>query len=153
MSQEQIQKLKEYARAHNLRWTDQRQTITNILFGARQHLTTEELFHKAKAKDPAIGYATVSRTLHLLTEAGFCERIDFSDGSMRYEVSIGRTHHDHLVCTQCGKFIEVLARNWRRFRLIWFGSMAFLRSTINCRSLVYVKSAIIKHPIRIHFAE
>jgi Fur family ferric uptake transcriptional regulator len=109
MSQEQIQKLREYARAHNLRWTDQRQIITNILFGARQHLTTEELFHKAKAKDPAIGYATVSRTLHLLTEAGFCERIDFSDGSMRYEVSIGRTHHDHLVCTQCGKFIEVFS--------------------------------------------
>jgi Fur family ferric uptake transcriptional regulator len=109
MSQEKIEKLREYVRAHNLRWTDQRQIIANILFGARQHLTTEELFHKAKAKDSAIGYATVSRTLHLLTEAGFCDRIDFSDGSMRYEVSVGRTHHDHLVCTQCGKFIEVFS--------------------------------------------
>lgn len=109
MTQKTIEKLKEYVRTHNLRWTTQRQIIANILFGSRQHLTTEELFQKAKAKDPAIGYATVSRTLHMLTDACFCEQIDFSDGSMRYEVCEGRPHHDHLVCTQCGIFIEVFS--------------------------------------------
>ncbi len=109
MTQKAIEKLKEYVQTRNLRWTVQRQIIATILFGARQHLTTDELFQKAKKKDPAIGYATVSRTLHLLTEAGFCEKIDFSDGSMRYEVLVGRTHHDHLICTQCGVFIEVFS--------------------------------------------
>jgi Fur family ferric uptake transcriptional regulator len=109
MTQKALEKLIEYVSANNLRWTAQRQIIAKILFAAGQHLTTDELFQKAKQKDAGIGYATVSRTLHLLTEAGFCEPIDFSDGSMRYEVLIGRTHHDHLICTQCGAFIEVFS--------------------------------------------
>jgi Fur family ferric uptake transcriptional regulator len=107
MSKKTIKQLKDYVRLHNLRWTAQRHIIAKILFGSRQHFTTEELFQKAKAKDPAIGYATVSRTLHLLTDAGFCEQLDFSDGSMRFEVYDERAHHDHLVCTHCGTFIEV----------------------------------------------
>ena len=109
MVQKVLDQLKDYVQAHNLRWTAQRQVVASLLFESGQHLTTDELFQKAKKKDPAIGYATVSRTLHFLTEAGFCERIDFSDGSMRYEVLAGRTHHDHLVCTQCGVFIEVFS--------------------------------------------
>ena len=109
MTQKTIEKLKEYVQTHNLRWTAQRQIIARTLFGSGQHLTTDELFQKAKKKDPAIGYATVSRTLHLLTEAGFCVQIDISDGSMRYEVLTDRNHHDHLICTQCGAFIEVFS--------------------------------------------
>ena len=104
-----LEKLKQYVQGRNFRWTAQRQIIAQLLFGSRQHLTTDELFQMAKKKDPAIGYATVSRTLHFLTEAGFCDQIDFSDGSMRYEVVIDRTHHDHLICTQCGVFIEVFS--------------------------------------------
>ncbi|MHC5088965.1 MAG: Fur family transcriptional regulator [Planctomycetota bacterium] len=107
MTQKLIEKLKAYVQAQNLRWTHQRQIVAMILFDTRQHLTTDELYQKAKQQDPAIGYATVSRTLHLLTEAGFCDRIDFSDGSMRYEVLLGREHHDHLICTRCGVFIEI----------------------------------------------
>jgi len=109
MTQKPIEKLKEYVQGRNLRWTAQRQIIAQRLFGSRQHLTTDELYQMAKKTDPAIGYATVSRTLHFLTEAGFCDQIDFSDGSMRYEVLIDRTHHDHLICTQCGVFIEVFS--------------------------------------------
>jgi len=109
MAQKTIEKLKEYIQARNLRWTTQRQVVAAILFGSGQHLTTEEIFQKAKTKDSAIGYATVSRTLRLLVEAGLCDQIDFSDGSMRYEVLAGRTHHDHLICTQCGTFIEVFS--------------------------------------------
>jgi len=109
MTQKLIEKLREYVQANNLRWTNQRQVVAALLFGSRQHLTTDEIFQKAKKEDPAIGYATVSRTLHLLTEAGFCDQIDFSDGSMRYEALLGRTHHDHLICTKCGVFIEVFS--------------------------------------------
>ena len=128
MKQKTIEKLKEYIQARNLRWTNQRQVIAAILFSAKQHLTTEELFRKARAKDPAIGYATVSRTLHLLTEAGFCDQIDFSDGSMRYEVLDGRTHHDHLICTQCGTFIEVFSPELEKIQADLVGEHGFVES-------------------------
>ena len=128
MSQKAIEQLKDYVSLHNLRWTSQRQIIAKILFGSKQHLTTEELFRKAKAKDPAIGYATVSRTLHLLTDAGFCDRIDFSDGSMRYEVCVGRTHHDHLICTQCRTFIEVFSPKLEKIQVDLVGQHGFEES-------------------------
>ena len=116
MRNQTIEKLKEYVHTHNLRWTSQRRVIAEILLESKQHLTTDELFQKAKKKDSSIGYATVSRTLHLLSEANFCEKIDFSDGSMRYEVKIGRTHHDHLICTRCGLLVEVFSPELERIQ-------------------------------------
>ena len=107
MNQKAKKKLAEYIQLKNLRWTQQRQTIVDVFFKVGQHLTTEELFELVKKQDPAIGYATVSRTLHLLLEAGICSQLDISDGSMRYEITAGHEHHDHMVCTRCGKFIEI----------------------------------------------
>ena len=101
------EKLKAYIDSKSLRWTGQRQMIVQVLLKTDQHLTTDELFNKVRKKDSSIGYATVARTLHLLVEAGFCDRIDISDGSMRYEVISGHEHHDHLICDRCGKFIEI----------------------------------------------
>jgi Fur family ferric uptake transcriptional regulator len=108
--QEKIDRLKQFVLANNLRWTSQRQAVAATLFNAKQHLTTEELFQKVQKKGYKIGYATVSRTLHLLVEAGLCGQIDISDGSMRYEVVSGSDHHDHLICTHCGTFIEVYSK-------------------------------------------
>jgi Fur family ferric uptake transcriptional regulator len=34
--------------------------------------------------------------------------IKFSDGIARYEHLFGHAHHDHLICTECGKLIEVV---------------------------------------------
>lgn len=110
------QKLADYIQKHNLRWTRQRQEIVSLFADSSQHLTTEELFGLVKAKNPAIGYATVSRTLHLLVEAGLCSQIDISDGSMRYEITVGHEHHDHLVCTGCGQFIEIVSPEIERLQ-------------------------------------
>ena len=40
-------------------------------------------------------------------------KINFEDGTTRYEHSYGHSHHDHLICTSCGKFIEVFLNVWR----------------------------------------
>lgn len=101
--------LEQYIRKKGLRWTAQREIIAQAMFNANQHLTTEQLFQKLHKKHPEIGYATVARTLHLLVDAGICEKIDISDGVMRYEAISDDEHHDHLICTQCGKFIEVFS--------------------------------------------
>ncbi|MHC4552984.1 MAG: Fur family transcriptional regulator [Planctomycetota bacterium] len=104
------EKLAQHVQNSNLRWTHQRQMIIDAFIASKQHLTTEELFEIVRQKNPDIGYATVSRTLHLLVDAGICSLIDISDGSMRYEITFGHEHHDHLICTQCGRFIEVFSQ-------------------------------------------
>lgn len=54
---------------------------------------------------PAVGRATVFRTIKLLQELDLVCRVPLEDGSIRYQLSEGG-HHHHLVCRQCGRFTE-----------------------------------------------
>jgi len=51
--------------------------------------------------------ATVYRALPLLVDAGLIQPalVSKSDGQ-RYEVAFEREHHDHLVCSGCGRVVE-----------------------------------------------
>jgi Fur family ferric uptake transcriptional regulator len=53
-----------------LRSTDQRRLIVETFFHAPNHVSIEELLAQVRAQDPKVGYATVYRTLKLLTECG-----------------------------------------------------------------------------------
>ncbi len=97
-----------FLRTKNLKLTNQREEISNIFIRTQKHLTTEDLYNIIKKKDPNIGLATVFRTLKLMCEAGIAREVDFGDKRIRYEHKYGHEHHDHLVCTKCGKFIEVM---------------------------------------------
>jgi len=57
--------------------------------------------------DPAIGYATVARTLKLMVEAGISWIVDFNDGVQRFDHKYGCMRHDHIVCIECNNCIEV----------------------------------------------
>lgn len=97
-----------FLRTKNLKLTNQREEILNIFIRTQRHLTTEDLYNIVKKKDPNIGQATVFRTLKLMCEAGIAREVDLGDKKLRYEHKYGHEHHDHLVCTKCGKFIEVM---------------------------------------------
>ncbi|HUJ18577.1 MAG TPA: transcriptional repressor [Nitrospirota bacterium] len=101
-----VDKLSEYLAGQGLKSTSQRDTIFNIFAKARQHLSADELYARVKKSNPGIGYATVYRTLRLLAEAGLAEECRFEDGFSRFEYKDTDTHHDHLICTRCGKIIE-----------------------------------------------
>ncbi|MBI4817159.1 MAG: transcriptional repressor [Deltaproteobacteria bacterium] len=90
---------------HGLRNTRQREVVTDIFFSSDGHLSLDELLLRARQKDEGIGYATVYRTLRMLTELGLAAERRFSDGQTRYEASDG-VHHDHLICTRCGEIKE-----------------------------------------------
>ncbi len=98
----------EFLVKKNLRDTPQRELILNEFLRREQHISAEELYDIVKQRDRTIGQATVYRGLKLLCEAGLAREVDFGDGTMRYEHEFGHEHHDHLVCTTCGKMVEVL---------------------------------------------
>lgn len=89
-----------------LRTTEQRRLIVNTFFDADEHFTIEELLEKVRAIDPRIGYATVYRTMKMLSEGGIANELRFGDGATRYEVADDEAHHDHLICEECGLIIE-----------------------------------------------
>lgn len=88
-----------------LRHTRQREVLTEIFFNTDGHHSLDELLVMARSKNSGIGYATVYRTLKLLTELGLAHERHFADGQTRYEATDG-LHHDHLICTRCKKIVE-----------------------------------------------
>ena len=106
MARNAVQQLTEYLSGQGLRSTSQRDQILQIFVDAGRHLSAEELYLLVKKNHPGIGYATVYRTLKLLSEAGLAEERHFEDGFTRYEYRSTDGHHDHLICTKCGAIIE-----------------------------------------------
>lgn len=100
--------LEEYISTKNLKHSKQRQEILDMFLRLDRHLTAEELYRLARKRYPSIGFATIYRTLKLLCEAGLCRELKFDDGTTRYEHLYEHRHHDHLICTKCGRFVEVV---------------------------------------------
>lgn len=98
--------LTDYLAQKGLKNTSQRKIILQEFLDQDSHLSTEELYLKVRSKHPGIGYATVHRSLKLFAECGIAAERNFGDGQSRYEPVHGEEHHDHLVCTRCGRIIE-----------------------------------------------
>jgi Fur family transcriptional regulator, ferric uptake regulator len=98
--------LQAYMAKKGLRSTDQRRLIVETFFHAKNHVSIEELLAQVRTQDRRIGYATVYRTLKLLTECGVAYERRFGDGLTRYELADEASHHDHLICVECGDITE-----------------------------------------------
>ena len=98
--------LQQHMAKKGLRSTDQRRLIVETFFLAPHHISIEELLAVVRKDDSKIGYATVYRTLKLLTECGVAFERKFGDGLTRYELADDEGHHDHLICIECAKIVE-----------------------------------------------
>jgi Fur family ferric uptake transcriptional regulator len=98
--------LQDYMVKKGLRSTDQRRLIVETFFHSPNHVSIEELLAQVRAQDARVGYATVYRTLKLMTESGIAFERRFGDGLTRYELADDESHHDHLICVECGKITE-----------------------------------------------
>ncbi len=106
MDNKEIDVLEGYIADNNLKITKQRRTVLSAFLECKIHVSVEELYQIVLKTEPKIGLATVYRTLALLTKSGLASEMDFGDGQKRYESSYQTEHHDHMVCTGCGKIIE-----------------------------------------------
>jgi Fur family ferric uptake transcriptional regulator len=73
--------------------------------GAQRHMTAEDVFRVLLEDRSDIGLATVYRVLTQFEQAGILTRSHFESGKAVYELNEG-THHDHLVCLDCGRVEE-----------------------------------------------
>ena len=101
-----IETFRGYLRDHNLPVTAQRVAIARVVLGADRHLSAEEVAHELAARDAPVGTATVYRTLELLVRSGLAAERDFGEGFKRYEPARDMPHHEHLMCTACGRVTE-----------------------------------------------
>lgn len=96
----------EYIHSTGLRETEQRKRVLETFLATAEHVSVEDMYRIVNEKSRKVGYATVYRTMKLIAESGLADEVVFNDGIARFEHRLGRKHHHHLVCTDCGKVIE-----------------------------------------------
>jgi Fur family ferric uptake transcriptional regulator len=86
--------------------TTARLTVLDVLEQSDEHLTSTEVLDAVAAVNPAIGRASVFRTLDLLTRLNIV-RPTYIDSSMTpCYVMLPGGHHHHIVCVQCNRLFE-----------------------------------------------
>ncbi len=105
-----------YLRDNNLPVTHQREAIAETVFFGTGHLSVGDIERGLRARDVLVGKATIYRTLDLLMHAGVVEEHDFGEGFKRYEPLVALSHHEHLICTECGKVVEFSSERLERMK-------------------------------------
>jgi Fur family ferric uptake transcriptional regulator len=72
-----------------------------------RHLSAEDIYRNLLDSQEDIGLATVYRVLTQFEAAGLVTRHHFEDGMAVFELNHG-THHDHIVCLDCGRVEEFM---------------------------------------------
>jgi Fur family ferric uptake transcriptional regulator len=115
----------EHIQASRLRRTGQRDLILEIFLSTEDHLSSEDLYGLVHRIDPTVGHTTVYRTLKLLTEAGLAREVRFGDNKTYYEHHYNHDHHDHMICTECGKVIEFFSADIEQLQDEMAGKFGF----------------------------
>ena len=66
-----------------------------------RHLSAEDVYKLLLNENLDVGLATVYRVLTQFEQAGLLSRHHFESGKAVFELNQG-SHHDHLVCLDCG---------------------------------------------------
>lgn len=103
---EEKEVLLKHLQKKGLKRTAQRDLILDIFLRTEEHLSSEDLYRLVQKEDPTIGQTTVYRTLKLLSEAGLAREVRFGDNRTHYEHNYKHQHHDHMICSECGRIIE-----------------------------------------------
>jgi Fur family ferric uptake transcriptional regulator len=108
--EEVLADFKELLKKNGMKNTKQREVVIETLFNSNRHFTPEELYLLIKEKYPTlnVGIATVYRTLNLLESSDMITSITFGTQGKKYEMG-AKEHHDHMICSECGKIIEFVS--------------------------------------------
>ena len=91
--------------APKIRFTNQRALILEIIHHGEGHLDADEVYRRARDRQPRLSLSTVYRTLRRFKELGLIEEVHFDEAHHHYELKPLAEHH-HLVCLGCGRIIE-----------------------------------------------
>lgn len=111
-------RFRAYLEDHSLPVTQQRQAVAEEVLFASTHLSVGDIEERLRARGVAVGKATVYRTLELLRDAGLIQEHDFGEGFKRYEPMVAQSHHEHLICTECGKVVEFSSERLERMKAL-----------------------------------
>ena len=96
----------EFLKKKDLKVTSQRMLVAETIFSIHQHFTADSLLELLKDHRDEISKATIYRILSIMVEAKLLAEHDFGKDFKYYEHIVGHEHHDHIICTDCGRIVE-----------------------------------------------
>lgn len=79
--------------------------LLDLLRGG-EHLTADELYERAKSKEPSINLSTVYRNLRLFTRMGLIDELQLMWSRTRYFELKRPQRHYHAMCLACGRTLD-----------------------------------------------
>jgi len=96
----------KYLRDNGYLITRQRRRIAEIIFNSTGHLSVEDIQNLLRQKKISASIASIYRTLDVLIKSNLVVQHRFGKRFKRFEAVLKDKHHDHLICTRCGKVLE-----------------------------------------------
>ena len=87
--------------------TRARTAIYELLQTSTSPLSVDSISEKLKQKKIEINRSTIFRTINTFAEKNVIRKLEFDEGKFRYEL-FDLPHHHHLLCTKCGKMIQIV---------------------------------------------
>lgn len=85
---------------------EDRLAILEVFLGIERHISFQELIAALKDNGHDFEPDFAKKTLNLLCRYGFAVKKEFEGRPPLYEHRHLGFHHDHLICTKCGKIVE-----------------------------------------------
>lgn len=88
--------------SHGLKLTAPRRAVLDVVAEMRESLSPAEIYERGQQRYPRLGLVTVYRTLSLLVELGYLQRLHLDGGCHCYAV-VAQPNSHHLHCSVCGR--------------------------------------------------
>jgi Fur family ferric uptake transcriptional regulator len=95
----------------------ERLNIIDVFLGTEDHVTLEEMCRLLREKGYDYTPQFVRQSLSRMVDLGFAQKKQFEGQPIRYEYRHLGRHHDHLVCTKCGKIEEFSNEDMERIQI------------------------------------
>ena len=84
--------------------TKYEKSIYDIVATSHEHLTVDQIYDRLRERYPQVVPATIYNNLNKLWKAGLIRKVSIEGMPDRYDWI---QKHDHLVCKQCGKIMDI----------------------------------------------
>ena len=115
----------DLCRRHGIAATHPRRVVWDVVAGHLGHPTPEEVYEKVRQQVPSVSLATVYKNLKLFEEFGLIREVGQPGAkSARYDANL--EEHQHLICTGCGRMMDVLVDGLEGIHVPETQSMGFV---------------------------
>ena len=101
-----VDKFRDTLHTNGMKCTPARLSMFEEIYSSSDHFDADEIYFRMRRDKKRVSRATVYRTLDILVDNGFVAKVNVGQNQVLFENTLAQKHHEHLVCTQCGKIIE-----------------------------------------------